>query len=816
MRAVYISNFGNAQMKTIHFSHSVFGKIKRALTIIGNQIYLQKRGRMQNFALQKKPKFGLSLKLKMYKLYKIKFLLIFCVLSGSVYSQKNLEKAKSALKDGLYLRSLKISESAIEDGEAKSFPEFFAIAANSLVELSKEPNFQIKNPKAADQALKFLFKGIKYNSELILVKNSKTVRDVVALNNALAIRQFETNNYFKAQRIFDKSYQINQDTTAYLYLGKIAFAMGDSLQGKQIFDTLIDRFEAVFELNGSIERFDPEPFIANGDYYWSRKNYDSAKFYLRKGLKIFPKDERIHFYLRQITAEEVNNLPPGELMKDVLQSAIADFPKDTFFTHKENALYVFFIGQAHEKNKFELLEQHLREIALRKSNRLGEIESFYFKNDDFYDNNLPNVYWKLAKYFFRYERFSIAQTCLKLYTEHTADSGKVLDRYLQIARSSQNKSSVGFSSQLLILANRKFKEEVLQNFTHQFVLKNIDKRLERVDMSQLYELMKNDLEKYPSKEYKTKYTMRVSRLVDLMIRDQLFFEAKNIIDYELPRSSQPYMWEEQKKQLVQKDFTQNYYETRWKEDFFEWNGNTISCEPGFWSDKFLKNVENRINYFRRLAGISPISLNQDLNSWCQRTTLMMKANNKLDHDPPKAWKCYQGEGHYAAQNSLLSRGANPLTSITSFVADNQSPSLGNRRWMLFPNARKFGFGSTGDFHAIWVLDDSGSNDSALYKDKFVAWPPEGYVPKMFAFNYWSFGTYQNIENAKVEMFINGENIPIEMQNTVDGYGLPTLVWKPQVNWDKYLEDINTEVKIQLENGRLYVYKPKLILTKPMP
>ena len=144
MKAVCISNFGNAQAKKIYFSHSVFGKIKRALTIIGIQIYLQKRGRMQNFALQKRPRFGLSLKLKMYKIFKIKFLIVFCVFSSSVYSQKNLEKAKSALKDGMYLRSLKISESAIEDGEAKSFPEFFAIAANSLVELSKEPNFQTK------------------------------------------------------------------------------------------------------------------------------------------------------------------------------------------------------------------------------------------------------------------------------------------------------------------------------------------------------------------------------------------------------------------------------------------------------------------------------------------------------------------------------------------------------------------------------------------------------------------------------------------------------------------------------------------------
>ena len=746
----------------------------------------------------------------MYIMNKILLALSLLTISYQSFCQKNLEKARSALEDEMFTRSLKLAQTAIEDGEGKTTPEFFAIAAKSLAELQKEMSYKIKNPKAIDQAMKYLAKGIKYNSSLILEGNSKTVKQVILLNNEQAKQAFSISNYFKSQRIFDKSYQLNGDTLAYMFLGKLATAMGDSLQGKLIFDTLIQRFERKYEESGLDENFKPDPFIANGDYYWVRKYYDSAKIYLRKGLKFFPNENRINFYLRKIAAEELNNLPPGDRMKDVIQEALTSFPKDTFFTHKENALYVFLVRQAAEKNQLDELEHYIKELAIKKSSRIGDMESFYLKSDAFYDNKLPNIYWKLAKYFYLFDSYLITQRCLKMYVEYTADSAKVLERYIQIANSASGKTSVGFVSQLLIQAHSQFQDEILSDYIHQFVMGNIDKRLERVDMSQLYKLMKEDIKKYKTRIYQTKYTQKVSRLVDLMLRDEYFFEAKKIIDYELPNSNRSDIWEDQYRQLTKKDFSKNYYQTRWEKELYEWNGNTVNCNPGYWSDEFLNKVENRVNYFRRLAGVSPIVLNKDLNDWCQRASLIMRANKKLSHNPPKAWKCYAGEGHYAAQNSLLSKGANPLSTITSFVADNQSNSAGNRRWMLFPNARKFGFGSTGDFHTIWVLDDSGSNDSILYKERFVAWPPEGYVPKMFNFTYWSFGTYQDVKDAKVDMVVNGDTVHITKQEIVDGYGLPTLTWKPVMDLSKYEGDVHVEVKIQLSNGRMYIYKSKLI------
>lgn len=119
---------------------------------------------------------------------------------------------------------------------------------------------------------------------------------------------------------------------------------------------------------------------------------------------------------------------------------------------------------------------------------------------------------------------------------------------------------------------------------------------------------------------------------------------------------------------------------------YEWIGDTKACKMGVVPNYIQQKVEDRINYFRVSAGVPPIYLDSQLNDWCQRAALVMESNNKLNHEISKIWSCYSAEAAEAAKYGLLTQNATTTLAVTSFVADQTHPTLGNRRWMLYPLA----------------------------------------------------------------------------------------------------------------------------------
>ena len=238
---------------------------------------------------------------------------------------------------------------------------------------------------------------------------------------------------------------------------------------------------------------------------------------------------------------------------------------------------------------------------------------------------------------------------------------------------------------------------------------------------------------------------------------------------------------------------------------YTWNGDISDCSPGKISDKHLFKIQDRVNYFRRNAGVPEIYLDPQLNGWCQKAALMMEANRVLNHNPNRKWSCFSDEGAQAAKYSLLTKGVHTATAISAFAADNSNPNVGHRRWLLYPNGKAFGFGSTENYAVLWALDDSGNVDSSTYRERFVAWPPEGYIPKMMAFRFWSFSLFGDMDGASVTMSSNEEEIPVKIQEYSDGYGMPTVTWEPQISFKDIKENQKVHVVVELTNGRRYEY-----------
>lgn len=740
-----------------------------------------------------------------------------------------VESILQAMDDDNYKRALKLAEDAEEDPETRKDPEVYFLKAEIIYELMKDEYYLKKNPDAFNIGMKALEKG-KYRDEdsTITPDYEKLIAKYVDVNNALGHHEFEISKYGKGRRIYLRSYEMNGDTTAYFWEGKCALYDRDTAFGEERYNKLVYMFSEKFAETGEKGKAELEPFLYFADKYWRKESYDTAAYYLDNARKIFGGTPKIDFYQKEIAREQIGQLPPSTLMMEVIDKYLTNFPKDTFLLRKQNALYLYQLRGALRAGDDALADTILNQMANDKVARANSKDkSYYEKQDFFYANKAENVWWKVANYMFENNHDDAGRYVARRYIEYTADTTTdqaLKDRWVVIIDYAAKKKSLSLASNLLQMAIADFPEasdlaELRTSLIDQFG----GKELTTADLGALNALLEQEVEVNNSADLLEQHHETTSLYIDRLIQDKQYGLAKKQIEkYEAKTPKDP-VWQRKYLYLMKEDFYHSYYQTRIVEHEvagmvvpgFEWNGDLRNCNPGQPDISVQQKVEDRVNYFRRNAGIPEIYLDPELNAWCQEAALMMEGNRKLSHQPSTGWRCYTDEGAYAAQYSLLTEGANTTLAVTSFFADNNSPVLGNRRWLLYPNSKSLGHGSTTNYCALWALDDSGSVDTNLYKEKFVAWPPEGMTPKMMIFKYWSFSLDGDLTGAKVTMKEGDTNIPLKIMDQVEGYGHPTIVWEPEIDAKAYQEDHTITVTVKLKNGRVYTYVVQVINFDPV-
>ncbi|NLG51420.1 MAG: hypothetical protein GX552_15045 [Chloroflexi bacterium] len=213
----------------------------------------------------------------------------------------------------------------------------------------------------------------------------------------------------------------------------------------------------------------------------------------------------------------------------------------------------------------------------------------------------------------------------------------------------------------------------------------------------------------------------------------------------------------------------------------EWSGNHASCNPGNTAAAFRNAVLRRVNYFRAMAGLPLVTLNEEYNRKAQAAALMMSANRTLSHDPSSSWTCYSAEGDEAAGKSNLYLGRMGWEAISGYVLEDGE--LGHRRWILYPQTQQMG---TGDVPAtagymrsntLWVFDSHMWDTRPATRDGFVAWPPPGYVPYQVVNEHWSFSyPGADFSNTSVTVTSGGAPVAVSVRRLTNGYGENTLAW----------------------------------------
>ena len=262
------------------------------------------------------------------------------------------------------------------------------------------------------------------------------------------------------------------------------------------------------------------------------------------------------------------------------------------------------------------------------------------------------------------------------------------------------------------------------------------------------------------------------------------------------------------------------YEAEYEREEPEWGytGNVADCVPGSTSQEFRDSMIQRVNWFRRMAGLTTVTENSGFSSTAQHAALMMAAQGSLSHYPESDWKCYSETGAMGARSSNLFLGVSGLRSIDGYIQDSGANNLrvGHRTWILLPQQTAIGTGDVPDArgvhrasNALYVFGPRSSTREVREQRGFVAWPPPGYVPYTSVWGRWSFGLAAlewqcsqgalwqcrpDVSGATVAMSDESGPVDIEIIARAELLADATIVWAvaSDTNSDQHEEPVDGE------------------------
>lgn len=262
-----------------------------------------------------------------------------------------------------------------------------------------------------------------------------------------------------------------------------------------------------------------------------------------------------------------------------------------------------------------------------------------------------------------------------------------------------------------------------------------------------------------------------------------------------------------------KDYEENYLGS----DVFDpvWTGNTNGCVAGTISQEARDKVIQRLNYFRRLVGLSDdVVENVDQHAGCMEASLIFKAQSSLSHHPPQHWACWTQAGYDAAATGNIAWGSSTygdfcvhtVHGVSGFIEDAgaHNTAVGHRAWFFMPGLQKLGIGSTNTTSCMQWKDNYQPTGPA---PEFIAYPPEGYMPNKITYPRWSFTipSGATFTNATVKMTDeNGVNVSLNIVNKPShqpgSFPLRHLVWEPNVDVEFLMDDVTYTVTIDNVQG----------------
>jgi hypothetical protein len=211
-----------------------------------------------------------------------------------------------------------------------------------------------------------------------------------------------------------------------------------------------------------------------------------------------------------------------------------------------------------------------------------------------------------------------------------------------------------------------------------------------------------------------------------------------------------------------------------------WIPGATMCDPGSVPPDAVEDTLRRVNLYRWLTGLPPVTEAEEMRAAVQACALMMSVNGRLDHNPPSSWACYTEAGRAGAASSNLSLGSSSAADgIDLFMDDRGVPSLGHRRWILNGPLGRVGIGYARQgvgASCLGVFDTSGSSTR-----EWTAYPNPGFAPRATASADWSFHSNRwSLGTAAVSVVrvSDGVDLPVSVMHPPNGFGPNAVSWRP--------------------------------------
>lgn len=721
-------------------------------------------------------------------------LILILFFSSAAQAQlKRLEKAKNLYSSERYEKANKQIEKVLKHKDTRSNPDAFMLQAKILVALRDNPEF----PKALNDALKSVEKALKKSKtpEALREAENEFLEELKTLCMEAAESELKDQHYIQSDKYYSRIYELYNSLPARWGNAKVALALKDTATAVIISREIVRELSA--KENPSAQMTDPAPFGMLIQHQILKKQYDSASYYAEIASDFYPQSQVMRQLLLKSFLLLVTQNKPELSTLELFAEMRPRFKNDSLFVHKENVLFLYLMNRYSAGDENHIADSLLSGFIVVKNSYYNEFGENYRNSDPIYNPDNNEMIFNLIRYTAKFERSYMLVMLLNNYVSgNFADSSFKATtrpgRWKNLFERVKEEKSVFLLASSLNAASGELKNESwFASYKKQELTWALAHSASFKDRTALYNFVPFVLEEYPKDRAIYQKTESLSTSLIQEFTDSVWFSYARLAVKQHDRYfAQSEKLKQLKKNLVVQDFKVNYFGSRLlKKEVngqqvseFTWNGNDLLCDAGTVPSSIQNKVEQRINYFRRAAGVPDyVKLDTFQNAACQKAALIYQANDgKLFTSPAETWKCYAASAVEAAQLSARVFGQTTVFAVTTIMADQDEKNtfVGNRRWLLYPAARNMGHGSTNKVALIWTLDNSGDKDTTDYMEDFVSWPPRDYCPAMFAFDRWSFSLYADLSKAKITMSANGKALPITQEKQVDGYGMPTLVWTP--------------------------------------
>ncbi len=166
-------------------------------------------------------------------------------------------------------------------------------------------------------------------------------------------------------------------------------------------------------------------------------------------------------------------------------------------------------------------------------------------------------------------------------------------------------------------------------------------------------------------------------------------------------------------------------------------GQLVNCDYGYVNAEVLQKVLTQLNYYRRFAGVSELTMDTAFNRQCQAVLKYFLSNKDSSRVSP-AGKCYTPEA-LEGWNTMISSSSfftNFESSVQHLMYQEGNEAV-NRRWLLYPKLSKIGYGQLKS-NFCFKVTGNGTDNSSLVMPESVAFPPKGYILKEMLPKTWMF------------------------------------------------------------------------------